>query len=437
MVGTVDQRTTRRPAIQLEVKTILNWIQHFVGFVYQEVRLCQRRGHGDRIEIRVEAHRGVRRRCSQCQQPAPGYDRLRERRWLFVPLWGIPTYFCYAPRRVQCAEHGVVVEHIPWSDGKRPVTYAMMGFLARWARRLSWRETARVFETSWEAVYRSVEWFVQWGLEHRQLRGVTAIGVDEIHWGRGLRADNFLTVIYQIDASCRRLLWVGRRRSQATLRRGLKTLGPEVVGGLRFVCSDMWKPYLQVLADQAGHALHVLDRFHITSHLNQAVDQVRREESTRLRAQSKEAAQRLKNLRWSLLRRRARGRARQKINALLASKLATARAWDLKDSFAHFWRYKSVIWAGGFLDYWCYRAMRSRLEPMKKVARMLRAHEPLILNWFRAKGEISNGAVEGLNNKIRVVTRRSYGFRTFEAMELALYHTLGHLPEPESTHKFC
>jgi len=437
VVGTVDQRTTRRPAIQLEVKTILNWIQHFVGFVYQEVRLCRRRGHGDRIEITLEAHRGVRRRCSQCQQPAPGYDRLRERRWLFVPLWGIPTYFCYAPRRVQCAEHGVVVEHIPWSDGKRPVTCAMMGFLARWARRLSWRETARVFETSWEAVYRSVEWFVQWGLEHRQLRGVTAIGVDEIHWGRGLRADNFLTVIYQIDASCRRLLWVGRRRSQATLRRGLKTLGPEVVGGLRFVCSDMWKPYLQVLATQAGHALHVLDRFHITSHLNQAVDQVRRAESTRLRAQSKEAAQRLKNLRWALLRRRARGRARQKINALLASKLATARAWDLKDSFNHFWRYKSVIWAGGFLDYWCYRAMRSRLEPMKKVARMLRAHEPLILNWFRAKGEISNGPVEGLNNKIRVVTRRSYGFRTFEAMELALYHTLGHLPEPESTHRFC
>ena len=437
MVGTANQRTTRRPAIQLEVKTILNWIQHYVGFVYQEVRLCHRRGHGDRIEITLEAHRGVRRRCSQCQQPMPGYDRLPQRQWLSVPLWGIPTYFCYAPRRVQCAEHGVVVEHIPWSDGKRPVTCAMMGFLARWARRLSWRETARVFETSWEAVYRSVEWFVQWGLEHRQLRGVTAIGVDEIHWGRGLRADNFLTVIYQIDASCRRLLWVGRRRSQATLRRGLKTLGPEVVGGLRFVCSDMWKPYLQVLADQAGHALHVLDRFHITSHLNQAVDQVRREESTRLRAQSKEAAQRLKNMRWSLLRRRARGRARQKINALLASKLATARAWDLKDSFAHFWRYKSVIWAGGFLDYWCYRAMRSRLEPMKKVARMLRAHEPLILNWFRAKGEISNGAVEGLNNKIRVVTRRSYGFRTFEAMELALYHTLGHLPEPESTHRFC
>ncbi len=96
----------------------------------------------------------------------------------------------------------------------------------------------------------------------------------------------FLTVIYQIDRGCRRLLWVGRRRSQATLRRGLKALGPEVVRGLRFVCSDMWKPYLQVIAAQAPRALHVLDRFHITSHLNEAVDQVQRAESTRLRAQS-------------------------------------------------------------------------------------------------------------------------------------------------------
>ena len=313
-------------------------MQRFVGFVYQEVRLrcCQEQPQS--IEILVAPHGGMRGRCSRCQQPAPGYDRLPERRWLFVPLWGIPTFFCYAPRRVECAEHGVIVEHIPWSDGKRPVTCAMMGFLARWARRLSWRETARAFQTSWEAVYRSVEWFVQWGLAHRQLRGVESIGVDEIHWGRGLRADNFLTVIYQIDRHCRRLLWVGRRRSQTTLRRGLKALGPEVVEGLRFVCSDMWKPYLQVIAAQAGQALHVLDRFHITSHLNQAVDQVRRAESTRLRANSKQAAQRLKHLRWPLLRRgsRVRGRARQKLNALLASKLATARAWDLKETFSYF-----------------------------------------------------------------------------------------------------
>ena len=176
----------------------------------------------------------------------------RSAAWLFVPLWGIATCFLYAPRRVECPEHGVVVEHIPWSQGKRPITTAMMGFLARWARHLSWRQTARAFQTSWEAVYRSVEWFVQWGLAHRKLEGVQAIGVDEIHWGKGKRADSFLTVIYQIDSHCRRLLWVGRRRTQATLRRGLAALGPEVVSGLRFVCSDMWQPYLKVIAAKAA-----------------------------------------------------------------------------------------------------------------------------------------------------------------------------------------
>ena len=123
---------------------------------------------------------------------------------------------------------------------------------------------------------------------------------------------------------------------------------------------------------------------------------------------------------------------------LLNTKLVTARAWALKDLFEHFWSYKSLRHAGDFLEYWTWRALRSRIEPMKKVARTLRAHEDLLMNWFKAKGEISSGAVEGLNNKIRVVTRRSYGFRTYDAMETALYHTLGRLPEPgEFTHRFC
>jgi transposase len=427
--------------MQLQVKTILNAIQHFPGFVFQDIRLQRHQdGRPGCIEIAVAPHGGIGAKCSRCLQPAPGYDRLPQRSWLFVPLWGIQTLFVFAARRVQCATPGVVVEHVPWWDGTRPVTLAMMCFLSRWARRLSWRETARAFHTSWECVYRSVEWFVRWGLAHRKLEGVESIGVDELHWGKSKRADNFLTVIYQIDRHCRRLLWVGKRRTQVTLRRGLAALGTEVVQGLRFVCSDMWRPYLGVIAAQAGQALHVLDRFHITSQLNQALDQVRRAESGQLRAAGLAAAERLKHMRWKLLRRgsRVRGRARRELRGLLNSKLVTARAWALKDLFEHFWSYKSVRCAGEFLEYWTWRALRSRIEPMKKVARTLRVHEELLMNWFKAKGEISSAAVEGLNNKIRVVTRRSYGFRTYDAMEIALYHTLGRLPEPgEFTHRFC
>jgi transposase len=314
----------------------LNEIQHFVGFVYQSIRM---RGSGGslRVDVKIEPHGGIRGKCATCLKPAPGYDVLPERRWLFVPLWGIVCQFFYAPRRVECAEHGVGVEHLPWSQGKRPVTTAMMGFLARWARRLSWRETARTFQTSWEAVYHSVEWFVEWGLAHRQLDAVHSIGIDEIHWGRGKRADQFLTVIYQIDAHCRRLLWVGRRRTQATLRRGLKELGPSVVLGLRYVCSDMWQPYLAVIAKQAGQALQILDRFHIVQHLNKAVDEVRRAETTRLRGKSISA--KLKKMRWKLLRRRNRvsRQVRIKLEGLLQSKLATGKAWDRSTGRGPFW----------------------------------------------------------------------------------------------------
>ena len=420
-------------------KTVLNAIQHFTGFVYQDIRFCcHPDGRPKAIHVTVAEHQGMAAKCSRCLQPAPGYDRLEPRSWLFVPLWGVVTWFLYAARRVECPQHGVVIEHVPWSDGKRPVTVTMMCFLSRWARRLSWRETARVFGTSWECVYRSVGWYVEWGLGHRVLAGIKAIGVDEIFWGRGRKSEAFLTVIYQIDGHCRRLLWVGRKRTQATLHRGLDALGSEVVGGLQYVCSDMWKPYLKVLAQRVGQALHILDRFHITMHLNQAVDQVRRAESTRLKGQP--LAERLKKMRWKLLRKGSsvRGRAKLKLEGLLASGLATGRAWELKEAFQHFWKYRCPFWAGGFLDYWTQRAMRSRLEPMKKVARMLRTHDALILNWFKARGEVSTGATEGLNNKIRVVTRRAYGFRTHKAMEIALYHNLGKLPEPnELPHTFC
>ena len=161
--------------------------------------------------------------------------------------------------------------------------------------------------------------------------------------------------------------------------------------------------------------------------------------SSRLRAASSAQAQRLKHLRWGLLRRGSRiwGRVRQRVHALLASKLVTARAWELKETFFDFWKYKSVPWARAFLDYRTERALRSRLDPMKKVARMLRSHEELLLNWFRAKGRSPAVRSRASTTEFAVVTRRSYGFRTYEAMEIVLYQALGRLPEPESTHEFC
>jgi hypothetical protein len=130
------------------------------------------------------------------------------------------------------------------------------------------------------------------------------------------------------------------------------------------------------------------------------------------------------------------GHAREHLNRVIHSTLKTARAWALKDAFAHFWTYNHPRYAKAFLDTWITRALRSRLPPIRRVAKTLRAHEPLILNWFTFKKAFSSAAVEGLNNKVRVITRRSYGFKSFHVLETVLYHTLGKLPEPELTHKF-
>lgn len=428
---TDGERTTHTV---LNLKTLLNHAQPIPGFVYEQADFLSK-GQSARIDVVIRAHEQIPAKCSKCHQACPGYDRLPGRCWRQVSLWNILCYLHYAPRRVNCPIDGIIVEHLPWNVGKHPLTLGMMAFLAMWARQLSWSETARAFKVSWESVFRSVEWTVTWGLKHRILDGVKALGIDDLHWGRA----GFLTLIYQIDDGTRRLLWIGQKRTQATLMAGLDTLGPAVVSGVEFVCSDMWRPYLNVIGKRIAQALHVLDRFHIAGHLNGAVDEVRRGEMSRLNAAGKPDASKLKKMRWNLLknRRRVLGRARKRLNTLIFSKLATAKAWILKDTFQHFWTYRSVHCAARFLDAWCQRAMRSRLPPMKKVARMLRRHQPLILNWFRAKGALSSGAVEGFNNKIRVTTRRAYGFRTFNALEVALYHSLGKLPEPPRTHRFC
>ena len=417
----------------MQLKTILNRVEYFKSFVYRKAKWVDD-AERPTIEVQIEARKNGRPICSGCGQVRPGYDRLPPRRFEFVPLWGIGVFFVYAMRRVDCPQCGVKVEKAPWCDGKNQLTTTYRWFLARWAKRLSWQEVACAFRTSWENVFRSVKHAVSWGLIHRQLDGIQAIGVDEIQWQRGHR---YLTLVYQIEDGLKRLLWVAEERTEDSLRGFFTMLGDEVCTGIRFVCSDMWKPYLNVIAEQIKQAVHVLDRFHIMKNLGDAIDKVRRGEAKRLERDGYEPL--LKNSRWCLLKRPENLTDQQtvKLAELLQYNLQSVRSYQLREDFQRFWEYSTPGWAAKFLQQWCTRTMRSKIEPMKKVARSLREHSDLILNWFRAKGSISSGTVEGLNNKAKLTTRRSYGFRTFEAAQTALYHTLGALPEPESAHEFC
>jgi transposase len=418
----------------MQIKTLLNRVSRFKSFLFRRVSLVQR-GRREVIEVEVEARANSRAICSGCGHGATCYDRrAHPRRFEFVPLWAFAVVFIYRMRRVDCRTCGIVTERVPWSEGKETLTYAYRSFLATWARRVSWMEVARYFHTSWRKVFCAVEYTVQYGLAHRDLRGIEAIGVDEVAWKLG---HHYLTVVYQLDAGCRRLLWIGQERTEASLRGFFRQFGPERSAQLGFVCSDMWKPYLKVIKECAQQAIHILDRFHIVAQANKAVDEVRAKEARRLHAEGRAPV--LKRSRWLFLKRRHRlkGPQRGRLRELLSMNLRTVRAYLLKEDLQQLWEYNAVGWARKFLRQWTKDAMRSRLEPMKKIARTLRQHEPLILNWFRARKAFNSGIVEAYNGRLKLTLRRSGGWRTYRAAEVALYHTLGHLPMPPVTHQFC
>lgn len=416
----------------MRIKTLLNYVEKYSSFVYGNPLLVKD-PESPRIEIPVQPRKNSSPICSICKQPGPGYDTQPERNFQYVPLWGIAVFFLYSMRRVNCKNCGVKVEEVPWSQGKHRLTISFSRFLAIWARRLPWNEVASIFGTNWNRVYAAVQWVVTWGLEHQDLSGVTAIGVDEIAYKKG---HHYLTVVYQINSGCKRLLWIGKDRSEKTLREFFFWFGETRSAAIQFVCSDMWKPYLNVIKAYAKNALNILDRFHIMSNMNKALDDVRREEARRLAAKGYEPV--LKNSRWCILKRINNLTKNQiaKLKELMQYNLKTTRAYLLKEDFQHFWEYISAKWAGKFLDAWCTRTMRSKIEPMKKIARSLREHRELILNWFKAKKQFSSGAVEGLNNKIKTTTKKSYGFKSEKVLIIALYHTIGQLPLPPSTHEF-
>ena len=389
------------------------------------------RGH--EIEIDIVPRKGSKANCCGCGQPCPGYDRLPQRRYEFIPFWGFKVFLVYARRRVQCPDCGVIAERVPWARGKHQLCDAYMLYLADWARKLSWKEVAQRFRTSWEKVFNSVEYVVNWGLEHREMSDITAIGVDEIQWHKGHR---YLSLVYQIDSQHTRLLWIGKERTEATFNSFFDLLGETAISRLRYVCSDMWKPYLNVIENRAGHSLHILDRFHIVARMNKALDEVRASEHRAMQRDGYDPV--LTKSRWLLLKRSDNLTTAQnsKLKDLLQYNLKTIRAYLLKEEFQHLWDYVSPQWAGKFIDSWTTKAMRSQIVPMKKEAMTIRRHKDLILNWFRAKKAFSSGVVEGLNTKVKLTVRKSYGFRTFKCTEIALYHVLGKLPVPELTHEF-
>lgn len=423
--------TTKR-MYTMRIETILRKLCNFKGFVIESCRMTDRKD----IVFKLRERKGVKAICAGCGQDGPTYDRLDRRLFEFIPFWGLRCFFDYSMRRVECRNCGVKVEKVPWSDGKSSLTVHFQLFLASWAKLLAWKTVAEKFRTSWDTVRRAVTSVVSYGLEHRCLSGIEALGVDEIQWQKGHK---YLTLVYQLNGATRRLLWVGKDRTAKSFRSffdGMEKAHAGFCAGIRFLCSDMWKAYLKVAKEKLPDVVHILDRFHVMQKFSKAIDRVRAEEARRLKKEGNAPV--LKHSRWCFLKRPANltDKERFKLKDLLKMNIGIVRAYLLKEQFQFFWEYKSPAWAGKFLDTWCRKAARSRLRPMKDIAKMLMNHRELMLNWFKAKKQYNSGIVEGLNYKVNILVRKAFGFRSFEIIETALYHQLGDLPEPQLEHRF-
>ena len=415
------------------IKTILNHCYKFKSFVYKNCYFEETAYGAGAIIVELAPRSDGQKLCSKCRTPCSGYDRLPSRDFEFIPIWGMSVIFRYARRRVCCPTHKVIVEWLPWADSKSPITHVFKLYLAHWAKFLSWKKVSDIFSVTWNNVYDSVEYVVEYGLKHRCLDDIKAIGIDEIQYKTGHK---YLTLVYQIDKDCRRLLYIAKDRTEESIKGFFEYLGETRTQALEAICSDMWKAYLNVVQSMASNAIHILDRFHIMKKFNEAIEETRREEVRRLKEDGHEPI--LKKSRWVLLKNKKNQSTTQlaKLRELTKYNLKTVKVYLLREAFQKFWQYKSPYWAEQFLKQWTRRAMYSKIDEIKKVARMLRAHQPLILNWFKTKERFSNGIVEGFNNKAKLTMRKAYGFKQYRTLQIALYHQLGALPEPEFTHKF-
>ncbi len=384
----------------------------------------------DGLEAKLTLDKRYAPRCGRCGGRARYRDTRRVRRFRHVPLWGIDVHLVYAPRRVTC-DHcdGVHVELLPWVAGKQQFTRALMVTLATWARILTWKQVAALFHCSWSTVAKAVDEAVVYGLAHRELSQVTHIGIDEISRKRG---HVYVTNVY--DLNSRSLLWSGEGRAKKTLAEFFDWFGKERTKRLEGVCCDMWQPYTDVVKTRAPNAILVFDKFHIVQHLTKAVDQVRRDE-IREKGQSHKQLMRKTRYIWLKNPWNLTDKQQERLGELEQLNLKINRAYLLKEAFRQFWEYIRPGSAKCYLDKWFWWATHSRLQPMRDFAWMLRRHQTDLLNYFNLP--ISNGTVEGLNNKAKVISHKAYGFRTPNNYIRNLYHCMAHLPLPHTMHTFA
>ena len=365
--------------------------------------------------------------CPECGAVCSMKDHASERSWRHLDAMQFQTTLTARVPRCSCETCGVKTIAVPWAEKHSRFTLLFEAFAIDVLQASqSIQSAALLLGIDWSTAQVIMKRAVARGLERRSLDKVRHVGIDEKSFGKG---QDYVTVMTDIDQS--RVLEVTPDRTTESADELWKTLSRKQRSKVQAVCMDMWQAYETGTETNAPNAVIVHDRFHIAKYLNEAVDKVRRVEHRELQQTGDD---RLKGMRQTLLfnPENLSDDKNDELAALRKSTLATGRAWSLKEMFRFFWQESDAVGGRAFFDSWYAWAIRSRLDPIKKVARMLKTRLDRILTWFSAP--ISNGPSEGFNSRIQSIKSAARGFRIFEHYRIRILFFCGNLslkPSPD------
>jgi len=373
-----------------------------------------------RVDIYVE-HVGQTDTCPECGASCRIYDEAAERTWRHLDTMQFETLLHAKTPRVECREHGVKTVAVPWAGKHARFTLLFEGFAISVLQAARSVEDARkLLKLNWHQVETIKKRAVERGLSRRKKRLIPYIGLDEKSFGKGM---SFVTTCCDLEGG--RVLDVAENRDEQSAKKLLnKALSKPQQSGVFAAAMDMWPAYRNAVNEVMPFTEIVHDRFHVSKHLNEAVDQVRRQENRQMIRNGENG---LKGTRYWWLKNEPvlTEDAAARFEELKKTGLKVARAWEIKELFRHFWNCPNVKQARVFFEKWYARAINCGLTPVKKVAKMIKKHIENLLSFLVWK--ISNGVVEGLNSKIQTVKSNARGYRSFESYRIAILFHCGKL----------
>jgi len=363
--------------------------------------------------------------CPECKKAGEEnickvHDRREERIWRHLDTCQMMTYIHCCIPRIKCSEHGVLSVHVTWADEMTRFTQLFERLAIQMLRCSANRsQTAKILRVSWDEINQIMERGVSRGLSRRKEETIHSIGMDEKNF---LSGHSYVTVMTDIEG--KRVIDVAIDRDETAVNRLWEGLTVNQRGQVKAVCTDFWRAYITGVSRYVPQADTVYDKFHVTKHLNVAVDKVRKREHRHL---IKEKNRNLSGTKYLWLKNPENWTTKEsdRFKSLSDQQLAVGRAWNRKELFREFWASSTQDEAEKFFKRWYFSATHSRLEPIIEVAKMLKRHIDGLITWV--KHHITNGLAEGLNSKIQQIKSIARGFRNFKNYRIAILFHLGGL----------